>query len=305
MENGRIMTGPADEVCSGPAVVAGDTPCRKCQYNLRSLALDGLCPECGTPVAMSIRGGDLLCYADPHWVERLARGTWLLLASILIGIGLGIVRGIVGVLTNTGEQMPAIWPVVSTAVGAVNLLGIFFATTRDPSGQGEDQYGAARKLARTMLPIVVMGGCVELIFDMKMTIPSMAWVIGLRVLTSITNVALVVLVFAFLQYLSKLALRIPDRRLYRRGTHVKWGFIVPFAIVMVVQDWVEMWRPDSGMEFLAFAMASLIYGILFLVFLNAMRAKLKENGLLLLRSQMMTLFMQPEDRSPAGTGTGS
>jgi hypothetical protein len=50
--------------------VDADIPCRKCGYNLRGLAVDGRCPECATPVGVSING-ELLRYSDPTFVIGL------------------------------------------------------------------------------------------------------------------------------------------------------------------------------------------------------------------------------------------
>src|SRR5262245_50051536 len=59
----------------GPNVpqVAADTPCRKCNYNLRGLDPDSRCPECGTPVGLSLKG-DLLRYSHPQWLGTIRRG---------------------------------------------------------------------------------------------------------------------------------------------------------------------------------------------------------------------------------------
>ena len=54
--------------------VEGDIPCRKCSYNLRGLPLDGRCPECGTPVGVSVNG-ELLRYSDPEFIQTLRRGS--------------------------------------------------------------------------------------------------------------------------------------------------------------------------------------------------------------------------------------
>ena len=58
-------------------VIEQDTRCRRCGYNLRGLARDGLCPECAAPVSVSVRQ-DFLCFAEPRYVGKLARGNrWI------------------------------------------------------------------------------------------------------------------------------------------------------------------------------------------------------------------------------------
>ena len=47
--------------------------CRQCGYNLRGLAPNGNCPECGLGVAQSL-GADLLSFADSAWLATLGRG---------------------------------------------------------------------------------------------------------------------------------------------------------------------------------------------------------------------------------------
>src|SRR5688572_7707778 len=74
----------------GPGIGAGrvvlaDAPCRRCSYNLRSLSLDGLCPECGTPVGLSVQG-DLLRYSDPKWLDTVRMGITLFLFGGLLSI---------------------------------------------------------------------------------------------------------------------------------------------------------------------------------------------------------------------------
>ena len=47
-----------DLLRAAPALpaLASDLACRKCGYHLRGLPTNGMCPECGTPVAISLRG---------------------------------------------------------------------------------------------------------------------------------------------------------------------------------------------------------------------------------------------------------
>ena len=63
-----------------------DVVCRRCGYNLRSLEADGVCPECGAAVAISIHGF-YLRFAPLKWVRRLALGAKLLVASIATMVG--------------------------------------------------------------------------------------------------------------------------------------------------------------------------------------------------------------------------
>jgi hypothetical protein len=62
-----------------------DIACLRCGYDLRSLSIDGKCPECGLPVAQTVRG-DLLQFAAPAWVRKLALGATLLLTADICGL---------------------------------------------------------------------------------------------------------------------------------------------------------------------------------------------------------------------------
>lgn len=64
-----------------------DISCLECDYNLRTLRYDGVCPECGTKVRDAILG-DFLHYADAGWVRRLSLGSkivwWWLAGTVLV-----------------------------------------------------------------------------------------------------------------------------------------------------------------------------------------------------------------------------
>ena len=63
-----------------------DVPCLRCAYDLRGLRGDGLCPECGTPIAQSVRRfiemnvvvARPLAVMPRAWVLKLAAGCTLL-----------------------------------------------------------------------------------------------------------------------------------------------------------------------------------------------------------------------------------
>src|SRR4051812_40573537 len=57
---------------SGETLVV-DLPCTACRYNLRSLSIDGRCPECGRVVAQSVF--DFISQDRGEWRRRLVRDT--------------------------------------------------------------------------------------------------------------------------------------------------------------------------------------------------------------------------------------
>jgi hypothetical protein len=120
-------------------VVLDDTPCRSCGYNLRTLAISGICPECSTPVAVSMRGNPLR-HADPFFLRRLNAGTKICFWSFYFLILPAIF---------TGAPLLAAH-ILSIIASSCILLGTWFLTTPDPSGLGEAEYGTLRITTRTL-----------------------------------------------------------------------------------------------------------------------------------------------------------
>lgn len=65
-----------------------DLPCFKCHYNLRSIAWDSNCPECGAPVRDSADRG-WLQFANPDWLRKVRWGVDLsIILFVLVIVGL-------------------------------------------------------------------------------------------------------------------------------------------------------------------------------------------------------------------------
>jgi hypothetical protein len=130
----------ADEPAQCDRVLQVDLPCIQCKYNLRGLGDGSRCPECGTPIAESLRG--LLVLADPAWLTRVGAGL-----DVIWWLGFAIL--FVVVLLAVGMLMPhppdpvlfCAAAVLQLSVVLVFVVGVFLSTCRDP---GADAKGASR-----------------------------------------------------------------------------------------------------------------------------------------------------------------
>jgi hypothetical protein len=85
--------------------------CFRCDYDLRGIADEQPCPECGLLAERSRRKTEHLADAPPGWLRRVAIGLWLILISFLAA---GAWPILMGVIINIRTVTRA-WPVVSTS----------------------------------------------------------------------------------------------------------------------------------------------------------------------------------------------
>lgn len=266
----------ADPLFAG-GVVQEDLPWRKCEYNLRGLSPAGRCPECGTPVGLSV-GGDLLRFADPNWLLTLARGTSL----ILWGILLSIVGGIVSALLGIGLLVLA----VSVVASLVMLFGAWQLTEPDPSGLGEEQYGTARKLIRIGLIAALIDTVLEQGFQL-MT-PSRGVVIGMVSVSLVFGLLGLIGHFAMLRYLGKLAMRIPDLQAAARARFLFWAYGGSLAAMLVFGALAFLISESAGRGAVPVfgcgmgiaALGLLIFGLMFLFLLSRLGKTFREQAAL-------------------------
>jgi hypothetical protein len=211
--------------------VEADIPCRKCGYNLRGLPFDGRCPECATPVGVSVNG-ELLRYSEPGFVDTLHRGVQFILWGILAIILLAVASAILAAMHMLEASHPMIH-LVGFVVGLPCVIGAWLLTTPDPSGLGEDRYGTARKIIRISIALGILDNLVSFIAGM----------VGPLSPTELMLFSLVKLIFtliglagtvAQLAYLKNLALRIPDYQLSERANTLMWGLGVSYGLMIVI-----------------------------------------------------------------------
>ncbi len=111
--------------CVAPALldsdrrVAADVDCFQCGYNLRTLPATGVCPECASAVAGSLRGPELH-WASPKWLRGVVSGiNYLLLTYLLLFLAVAFLMladgdtmgGMLGGLAGFGALMLAVFGV--------------------------------------------------------------------------------------------------------------------------------------------------------------------------------------------------
>lgn len=183
-----------------------DTPCRRCGYNLRSLAESGKCPECATPIALSIRG-DLLQHADPNWVATLARGATL----VVYAIGTAIVAFIL-TLVAALAGFPIDWLLITVWVlaGLTVLVAQWLLTRPDPSAPADEGLWTGRRILRILLCVALAIVGLEQIVPLLGPLashPKLVIAAGI-----VTAAAVLCWAVAYFRYLASLCDRIPDAK---------------------------------------------------------------------------------------------
>ena len=235
--------GPGSPAATVGGVVASDAACRKCGYNLRGISTTSRCPECGTAVGVSLHG-DLLRFSEPKWLDSLRLGLNLILAGILVVVGLMIGVIAMGFGSSSRGLIEAISPVVGLCAGLLMFGGAWLLTAPDPSGIGEDQYGTSRKIIRVTL-LVGLGNNVLQLANNAIH-PDEGLMMMFQLARGIAGIIGLVGQAAQLQYLSKLALRIPDLKLSRRARFLMWAIMVDFGIILVMGMITAIAAPRLG-----------------------------------------------------------
>lgn len=131
-----------------------DLPCLRCGYNLRGLAPDGSCPECGTAIGRSAHG-DMLRFCDPVWVSKLARGMNYLWWGLALAICAPVVWPAIVVPTSylgiAHEHAMVVCAAYLLFSFMLACIGIWLLTTPDPSRLESELDPSPRKAARRLM----------------------------------------------------------------------------------------------------------------------------------------------------------
>lgn len=131
--------------------IAGDLACIHCGYNLRTLQMRGVCPECGKAVSDSVQcSGPALA----KWLEVTANAvssaTYLLLGELvilwLVGLSLALHSGWSRMLVP-----------VAVLVGGALFIMLVRLTAQDPVQARRREGISARRVARACLVLLAAG----------------------------------------------------------------------------------------------------------------------------------------------------
>ena len=205
------------------AVVA-DTPCARCGYNLRGLHESGDCPECGLPVRRTIVG-DFICFADPAWTRRIARGaalifhfTWLLVVLFVVVI----VASLVANLLRFSKSDLLAWPITLSLPFVIGLgcWGLLLMTASEHTWIPSDRSARRRRTARLGL----IGGIAAMAV-VRGAVWTPGTVSGLQIVgIALPFASLAIGLIGYFGYLGMLCDRIPDARLSRASNSLRVGF---------------------------------------------------------------------------------
>lgn len=201
------------------------------------LLKSGVCPECGTSVEQSL-AGDLLRFSSPRYLRTLHAGTALVLAgltanvlSVLIGIVTAAVRS--AAATRDPASSPAYLACLGAAVltGAASMLlspiGWWLLSARDPGLLSRDEGVSSRRMVR--ISVLAHAACAGAALPyaewpaFRIAIATidptgaLAFAVGVSRL-----IAFLVWFFASMQYIARLARRVPDPALCKQATAFAW-----------------------------------------------------------------------------------
>jgi hypothetical protein len=190
------------------------------------LAVHGVCPECGKPIQLSLRGDDLR-FSSPKWLSDVASGVRL----VAIGTVLRYLDSL---------MVASVWPpahpisiVIAVTAAAIVVLGGWRFTQPEPGEAQLGRDGVLRKIIRWGLLAELVRVAIEIAKLWNVVPPTYG-----RAASSAIALIWVVTLLAQLQYLSRLTRRVPGSSLSNWFDVVASGLllIVPLFLFVVLMQ---------------------------------------------------------------------
>ncbi len=247
------MTGPpppAKPVPVADGAIPFDLACSTCDYNLRSLTLDAVCPECGSPTRRSFEEGRLI-FANRRWLRTLLTGVriilWMLLAAVVSSVCLIIAVAAQPVF----EALPGYEPFPAMAViGVVAILiaigcmiawlaAVWKLTEPRPRATGERRptHPALTSwiIVLSLLPCLALLGHLLLSGPMFAAdgMPGTAFLIANMATNLVGAISWPLAVLLLLVHLRRLVRHEPKKGLSKMMTFLIWGIVAMGATSVV------------------------------------------------------------------------
>jgi hypothetical protein len=190
---------------TSPAVIEEDLSCAICGYNLKGLAVDGNCPECGQTIARSYSPD--LPRSDPRWLKYQANTMLLLGALCLVNFQ---------PFTYSYSSFQA-WIVLGILVSAATVWACWRLGKAEPSGppgDGEATLQRALRLAPIIYTLIRIGSLLSGSFSTT--------ALGIIGVTAVVSLLLTNALVGW--FILRLARRSNDPRLILHARIVAWAF---------------------------------------------------------------------------------
>lgn len=226
------------EFVDASGTVINEVHCRRCGYDLRGLQLNGLCPECGTPVGRSI-SVDLLRYADPEWVDKLARGSKLIMGGMTAMVVLMILGACGGFATAVATRGAGMLPFGFIVAGLLFLgayafiyYGAWLHTTPDPGAVEEANQITPRRLVRFAIISAIVSSVLGWIGPL---VSGTTVEVLLAVLQLGFSIVFAVGFLAYVRYMERVGERTSDERLPKSARTIYRAAIVALVLMLLTQ----------------------------------------------------------------------
>lgn len=215
--------------------------CIGCGYDLTGSPREGVCPECGIPVAQSLQP-DLIQYRLPAYVKRLNRGARMVRNAV--GLMTGSVASLfivqfaampISFVSSTAATVfllaiSAIAFIASLASLVTYPIGWWLLTAPDPGRDADAAGQTSRRLVRLTLIITASATAIAFASIGGVTIANAAYGMGLNAIgVALTYgvlfaalIAAAVQFYACMVYLRWFAQRLPNVDVYRRAKWMMW-----------------------------------------------------------------------------------
>lgn len=222
-----------------PSTIESDLPCRQCGYNLRGLAVQSNCPECGRAIATST-GIRFLRDCGPPFARKLSRGAKAVITGMIFSAASPLVNWLgPGLMYNT--RLSCALDGIDLAGSVLTLLGLWIITSPQSCLSDDWKRSWGRKLIRSaaiVIPVFKAALMTITYVDIQLLyrilnepLPRTAFLIGVVLESAARSAG----TFAALSYLGYLSWHIPRQRLVNGFRFLEAAFGIPFTVMVLVE----------------------------------------------------------------------